>query len=194
MSKSSVIGSTMVTLVLIFAATAHAEDKPKAEPAKAAAAKAEDKAAAPAQADALEPFRKLAGDWVGSAGEGDDKHELTISYRVVGAGSAVVEEMFKGTPHEMVTMYHLDGDTVMLTHYCAAQNQPRMKAVKSEKPNEVKFEFAGGTNIDPAKTKHMHGLLMRFVSDNELQAEWDHFDAGKSTGVVKFSMKRKTAN
>lgn len=177
---------------VLFAA--HAEDKAKTAGAKPAAPAAD--AVKPAndaavKTDALEPFRKLAGDWVGKSP--DDDTEFTISYRVVGSGSAVVEEMFKGTPHEMVTVYHLDGDAVMLTHYCAAKNQPRMKAVKGEKPNEVRFEFAGGTNIDPATTMHMHSMVITFAGPNEYRAEWQHYDGGKSAGVVKFDMKRKAS-
>lgn len=194
MTTFRVLGSGLLLAGLLWTGMAQGEDKPKAESGTpAGAAKADAKPAGAAKPDALEPFRKLAGEWVGTVGEGDDRQELTIIYRVVGAGSAVVEELFKGTPHEMITVYHLDGDTVMLTHYCAARNQPRMRAVQSDKPNEVKFEFAGGTNIDPARTTHMHSLLVRFVGDDRFQAEWEHYQDGKPSGLAKFDMRRKPA-
>lgn len=146
---------------------------------------------AAAKADALEPFRKLAGTWVGKFGEGADARETEITYRVIAAGSAVVEELFKGTPHEMVTVYFLDGEQLMLTHYCAAKNQPQMKAVKCE-PHEVQFDFVGGTNIDPAKTGHMHSAHFRFLSDDEFEVKWQYFEDGKAADhAAYFRMKRK---
>ena len=50
----------------------------------------------------------------------------TIVYSVIAAGSAVHEHMFPGGPHEMVTVYHLDGPDLLLTHYCAAGNKKLM--------------------------------------------------------------------
>lgn len=151
----------------------------------------EKEAGAAAKPDALEPFRKLAGTWVGQFGEGEDKQDAEITYRVIAAGSAVVEELFKGTPHEMVTVYFLDGDQLMLTHYCAAKNQPQMKAIKGD-PHEVQFDFVGGTNIDPAKTGHMHSAHFRFISDDEFEVKWQYFKDGKPADhTAAFHLKRK---
>ena len=60
-----------------------------------------------------------------------------------------------GTDHEMVSVYHADGKDVVMTHYCAFGNQPKMKLDPASKDNELKFVFAGGTNLDPAKDTHM---------------------------------------
>ena len=58
---------------------------------------------------------------------GQPTDQVVSTYRVTAAGSAVMEVLFPGTDHEMVTVYHQDGDDLILTHYCAAGNQPRMK-------------------------------------------------------------------
>ena len=83
-------------------------------------------------------LKSLEGTWTGRSGwdEGADKGagEVTVIYKVTAAGSAVQETLFPGTPHEMVTMYHMDGADLMLTHYCAAGNQPRMKLEPSADP------------------------------------------------------------
>ncbi len=34
-------------------------------------------------------------------------------------------------PENMITMFHMDGDRLLMTHYCGAGNQPRMKLVAS---------------------------------------------------------------
>lgn len=52
-----------------------------------------------------------------------------IEYAVTAGGHSVREVMFPGEPHEMVNMYSLDGNSLVMTHYCAAGNQPRMRAL-----------------------------------------------------------------
>ena len=46
-------------------------------------------------------------------------------YGVTAAGTAVMEALFPETDHEMLTVYHLEGNDLVLTHYCAMGNQPR---------------------------------------------------------------------
>src|SRR5262245_1647364 len=71
------------------------------------------------EAASLERFKALEGEWVAAeSGEMAHAGDLMARYHVTAAGSAVVEEVFPGTPHEMVTVYHLDGKELVLTHYC----------------------------------------------------------------------------
>jgi len=68
-------------------------------------------AAAPAPAPArptsapLERFKTLAGEWV-AAEDGDmvKKGDLVARYAVTASGTAVVETVFAGSEHEMVTV------------------------------------------------------------------------------------------
>jgi len=53
----------------------------------------------------------------------------TLEIRMTGGGSAIMHLLDKDTSHEMVTMFHPDGPTLLATHYCAAHNQPRMQLV-----------------------------------------------------------------
>src|SRR5438132_14283366 len=68
-----------------------------------------------AEASRLDVLKRLAGDWVGKAKHGSQEHDATASYKVTSGGSAVVETLFGGTEHEMVTVYHHDGDDLVLT-------------------------------------------------------------------------------
>ena len=78
---------------------------------------------------AFELFRALAGDWIAADdGEMYKKGDLVARYAVTAAGSAVVETVFPGSPHEMVTVYYSDGPDLVLTHYCMEGNLPRMRA------------------------------------------------------------------
>ena len=144
-------------------------------------------------AAALEKLKGLAGDWVeidpdpkmGPAGS------VVESYRVTGAGSAVVSTLGPGTPHEMVSVYHRDGSDLVMTHYCAAQNQPRLRT-KSVTGNVIAMEFDGGTNVDPAKDVHIHAVKIEILGPDEMRESWFGWKGGKpEEAPLVFHLKRK---
>jgi len=53
---------------------------------------------------AWDSLKKLAGDWEGDA-SGD---KANVVYRVTSNANTVMETLFPGTPHEMISMYHLE--------------------------------------------------------------------------------------
>ena len=143
----------------------------------------------------LELIKKLSGDWSGKASHGDGQVDSKVTYRVTSAGSAVMETLFCGTDHEMITMYHADGDGLVLTHYCAVGNQPRMKAIPSNDPKKIEFKFLDGTNLDAAKDMHMHELTIEFLDDDHIKSEWVMFVAGKAmNNKAKFDLHRVKPN
>ena len=143
---------------------------------------------------ALERLKTLAGEWRGHVVT-EDGPPAEVVYSVTAGGSTVTEKLFPGTDHEMVTMYHLDGNDLVLTHYCAMGNQPRMRLVKATgtDPLELKFDFTGGANIDPAKDMHMHAGTLTLRGSDRLEAEWSLYDKGKQTGANKFFLDRVKA-
>jgi hypothetical protein len=159
--------------------------------AGAVAAAEEKKDAAKAKSSAFDQFKLLAGEWTGKAGEGKDAHDVTVTYKVTSNGSAVVETIGPGTDHEMVTVIHPDGDDLMLTHYCAIGNQPRMKAPGKADGNKVAFAFVGASNMKSDKDMHMHNVTFTFVDKDTLKAEWTHYMDGKAAAPTVFEMKRK---
>src|SRR5581483_8190768 len=97
-----------------------------------------------------------AARWVGSVNQG------------TAGGSAVHETLFPGQPHEIISIYTADGPDLVMTHYCVLGNQPRLKADPKSPANQIHFQFAGGTNLDPKKDKHMHAATLTFVDDDHL--------------------------
>ncbi len=141
---------------------------------------------------AFERLKALEGTWVGKAGESDgEKIDATVIYRVTSGGKAVMETLFPGTSHEMVTMYTLDRGTLVLTHYCTMGNQPHMRARKGGSPDELFFDFAGGANIDPRKDAHMHDLRLVFVDADHIRGEWRSWSGGRPSGTAAFNMERR---
>ena len=158
-------------------------------PAMAAGMKHESTEAGPSTLDRL---KNLEGEWVGKAGSPDgDKVDARVTYHVIADGSAVMETLFPGTAHEMVTMYTLDRGALVLTHYCAMHNQPRMKARKGGSANELTFDFAGGANINPAKDTFMHDAKLVFVDPDHIRGEWTSWSGGRPGGTTVFEMERK---
>ena len=105
----------MKTLALLvstlFLATAIFAANPPSTPASDAAA-------------AFARLKSLAGEWEGNT----EKGKVRLSYEVISGGNAVAEHESGGEMPAMLTVYHLDGNRLLLTHYCAAGNQPRMEA------------------------------------------------------------------
>jgi hypothetical protein len=136
----------------------------------------------------FEKMKTLIGDWAGASdGEGHDA-KVQVSYALTSAGSAVIETL--QTEHgTMVTMYHPDGEAVMMTHYCAAGNQPRMRA-KGAGDKELAFSFVDATNLSSPEAMHMHDLKITFNDADHITQEWTTSAGGKKTPVV-FKLERK---
>lgn len=125
--------------------------------------------------EALESLKRREGAWV-SDGEGMPG---SVTYRVIGGGSAVQETLFAGQPHEMVSMYHMDGARLVMTHYCAAGNQPSYVAGPGNVPGEIRFHFERLSNGDPSKDMHMHEGSSRVDADGTLHQTWIGWQDGK---------------
>jgi hypothetical protein len=147
-------------------------------------------AAEPPESPSLDSFKVLAGEWVQVDRDGKPTGQPGVTYRVTANGSAVLETIFPGTDHEMITMYHRDGKDLVLTHYCALGNQPRMRCRKID-GNVLRFEFEGGTNLDPAKDAHMHDATFTFVDANTLVSAWTMWEGGKAAHKAEFRYGRK---
>lgn len=158
-------------------------------------------AAAPLAADdgrdgalqAFEQLKSLAGTWhgeaVGGGHVGTDPvvHEL----RVASAGTVVMETMNQGTDDEMINMYYMVGNDLMLTHYCSSGNQPTMKLVLPRRDGrEMNFEFSGGTNLDPSRDGHIHGIRVVLTGDDAFESYWTGWKDGQEAGVRKFALRR----
>lgn len=139
---------------------------------------------------AFDRLKSLEGRWTGQARHGGDPFPVEVSYHVTAAGSVVEERLFAGTEHEMVTMYHMDGERLMLTHYCAAGNQPSMVARVDPNMDIVKFTFSHATNMQSQDEMHMHAAEIRFVGADHIEATWSGMSGGKPVDDAVFDIQR----
>lgn len=147
---------------------------------------------APDHKAAFERLKTLVGTWHGHHTTVDGP-PMQVDYRLTGNGTALVERLFAGSPHEMTSVYFLDGGDLVLTHYCAMGNQPRMKLVAGGKDGDLKFDFVGGTNLDVATSTHIHGGRIAIAAADRFDAEWHVWSQGKQTGANKLFMRRAAA-
>lgn len=160
-----------------------------------AASRGNDKPAAKPTHPGLERLKKLAGTWVMADKDGKPTDQVVSVFKVTAGGSAVIETIFPGQAHEMVSVYHADGKDLVMTHYCVLGNQPRMKADPKAPANQFVWKFVGGTNLDPAKDKHMHEGTLTLVDDDHLVMAGVAWEDGKPSkeccGEMKLVRKKK---
>ena len=144
--------------------------------------------AAVAQSDGQRAFDKLksmAGTWEGKMNDGQT---ITMTYSVVSGGTAVMAD---ATHESMVTMYTLDGDRLLMTHFCASGNQPRMAAALSPDGKTLEFTFLDATNLASPQAGHMHHAVFSFTDADHYREEWTWTKDGQNR-VEHFDLHRKS--
>jgi hypothetical protein len=197
--KRTVIFAASLTLALGFAGAAAAQSK-KGQPKSAAGAP---EAIIYDAASAMAFLTTTAGEWEPATG-GQREHggaaaptgsaANIVAVKTKAAGSAVVHTYRAGTPGEMETVFHMDGDQLLLTHYCALQNAPILRFEKSDKPGELKFVFQGGTNFDPKIDAHLHESTFQITDRDTVEQRSTVFANGAATPELKSVLHRRSSN
>ena len=140
-------------------------------------------------AAAFERLKALAGEWEGTV-EGKAGR---ITYKVVSNGTAVLESI-SGQGHEdgMISIYHFDGENLMMTHYCSMGNQPRMRATPADvSDTQIIFRLVDTTNVKSADEGQITGLVTYFGDGTQFTQEWSGRGQGKvSTTVFRWTRKK----
>jgi hypothetical protein len=141
--------------------------------------------AASAANQSFERLKALDGTWEGKTPDGQT---VQVIYRVTSNGSALMSEI-KGK-EDMISMFNLDGDRVLLTHYCSVGNQPRMVASASPDGKTITFDFVDVTNLATPDAGHMTRMVLSMPDANHHTEEWIYTDHGKEMKEV-FDLWRK---
>lgn len=135
----------------------------------------------------LSSMAALEGRWQGVAPDGSQGSTV---FTVSSAGSAVRELMLEGTEHEMTNMYTLDGNTLVMTHYCAGGNQPRMRATSVE-DGRIVFRFDGVQDLKSPDELYMGELTIVRIDDDHIEEHWRAFRAGELDHEMTIAMQRR---
>jgi len=130
----------------------------------------------------FERMKSLVGQWRGTSMNGKP---ATVTYTLVSDDSALMETLVMAGESEMVTMYHPDGDHLMMTHYCSAHNQPRMRSQSvAAGSKNITFDFVDATNLSAPDAGHMSKLVATFADKDHFSQEWTWREKGKENTVV----------
>jgi hypothetical protein len=137
----------------------------------------------------FEKMKSLVGEWEGKAIDGSSAN---VSYTLVSSNSALMEKLAMSGESEMLTIYHPDGDRLMMTHYCSLHNQPRMRSqTPHQEKNKIAFDFVDVTNLSEPGGGHMHKLLVTLEDGYHFTQEWTYREKEKeSTVVIRFERKK----
>ncbi len=117
-------------------------------------------------------LKTLVGEWEANTSMGKSH----VSYELIAGGTSLVEHESGEKMPAMVTVYYLDGDRLMLTHYCMAGNQPRMQASSfNPETGEIVFQFLDATNLTPGGG-HMHNATFRLPGGDRFSADWQFYE------------------
>ena len=152
--------------------------------------------AAVAQSDAQRTFDKLktlAGSWEGvlsGTGTPFDGKTMHFTIRVTSTGNALLHEMtgLPGRPDDPITMFYLDEDRLVLTHYCDAGNRPRMTGRISPDGTRLEFDLldvAGGM-----QKGHMHHVVFTFIDADHHSEDWTFMVPGDKAAPAHFDLRR----
>lgn len=143
---------------------------------------------APAEA-ALGLLRGLQGEWEMVDEQG--QRQPGVVFAPTAGGHVVREIMFPGQAHEMTNAYHCDGGTLVMTHYCAVGNQPRMRAQAPKDHKTFEFRFDSVTNLRDVEATYMGTMTLVIVDADTIREEWGHMQGGKPGAPAIFTFKRK---
>ncbi len=138
--------------------------------------------AAPSDAQkAFEKMKTLAGSWQGTI----MGMSINVTIGLASSGTAILHEATgdgKRPPDHEVTMFYLDGERLLATHYCDGGNRPRFEGKLSPDGKRIEFGFldvAGGTQRGVVKhmvftiidaNKHLVELTFIMPDGKQLEA------------------------
>jgi hypothetical protein len=145
-------------------------------------------------------LKTLAGTWKGQAAMGPDpgmSAPVRVSLRVTSGGDALLHEMVpegrsddpSNGADDPVTIFYIDGDRLLLTHYCdSGKNRPRMAGKLSPDGKGVTFDFldvSGGTMYG-----HMHQAVFTFIDADHHTEDWTYMSPEDKPGHAHIDLVR----
>jgi len=125
---------------------------------------------------AFKQLQTLVGEWEGKTEKG---RVLKVSYRLTANNTVLVETWTLGPQRESMTLYHMDNESLIATHYCAIGNQPRLRFKEGGSASLFAFEFVSATNLPKPEAAHQHRFEMELLEPNSFARSETYLENGK---------------
>ena len=131
---------------------------------------------------AFETFKGFEGKWAIRSGQKTLPIEMT--YEIGSKGSIVTEQFGKE-----LSVFYRDGQSLLMTHFCNAGNQPRLRLRENTRPGVFEFQMFDITNLQGADADHVERAVYKIIDDKTIDLEivWKH---GKSQESEKYTLTR----
>jgi len=134
----------------------------------------------------LERFKAMVGTWEGKSAKGQTSE---VTYRLVADGASVMADSHM-VSEDVTSLFYVDGDRLLMTHFCPSGNQPRMVATISPDLKTASFDFLDATNLAGPQAGHMHRVVYLFSDADHYSEEWTWKQEGKDAHF-HYEMQRK---
>jgi hypothetical protein len=139
---------------------------------------------------AFQRLASLVGEWKGV----QDGTEFRVGYTLMADGSVLMEEFRPKDGPTMATMFSVDGDRLLATHYCSAKNQPQMatEAIADPQAPHLAFSLVRVTGLSSPEAWHNTGLVVTLDDQDHVTQEWTYRFKGKTgTNFFHFTRQRQ---
>ncbi len=114
----------------------------------------------------FDQIKKLEGNWHSTKGK------TTVNYALMANGNTVVETWTMSPTRQSMTVYTMDGERMLATHYCPQGNAPRLYFAKTDEDGSHHFEFLDGANLQNLDGSHEHAFWIRMnLPDHLVRSE-----------------------
>jgi hypothetical protein len=171
MKRTLLLGSVTM-MALVMSAAVLAADKTKSE-------------------EAFDRLASLKGQWKGE----QDGVKISLIYALTANGSALMDEFRPESGPVMITLFTVDGDHLIATHYCSAKNQPQMvTSAITDVQKPLAFSLARVTGLKSPDDWHNTGLTIIQEDNDHLTQEWTYQSKGKTgKSVFRYTRVRQDA-
>ena len=118
-----------------------------------------------------------------------------IVFSLVGARSAIHEDLLPGTAKQMATMYHcgyVECTAVEATHYCTKQNQPEFMASLDSTSSQIVFDCDMSTELCQSWDDHIHRITHELTQGGQhLKTTYSSFMNGEHNKDTIYHFDRK---
>jgi hypothetical protein len=128
----------------------------------------------PAAQTVFDQLKALKGEWRSATGK------TVVNYRLIANDSSIIETWTMSPTRQSMTVYTMDGDRIIATHYCPQGNAPRLAFSRSADDGTHYFEFLDGANLQEANGSHEHAFWIRVGSPDALMRSETYIANGAS--------------